>query len=274
MNNMRQIYSGMAAYLQDNNNRMMQRFYPSQGVGYHEVLLPYVGNEPKVFVCRARNSSLSLAARLRHELVLRQPVALLRRSAQQDDPAGRVLRRKWRRIDPRRSWMAFRPAASTTSATGLSNYLFFDGHVQSLKLADTKKPLYKSQMLPGMRSRSICGASTMTTTIAPLRKIRRFPSRRLFHGGRTARQRAVNRAIYPAASIRSPRAHGRHRACAGHVRRTHRRGSRRTPRRARSSPRRSARNSSARRCRRIAACAWRRSKGCSSNSRAGMRLSW
>jgi prepilin-type N-terminal cleavage/methylation domain-containing protein/prepilin-type processing-associated H-X9-DG protein len=150
MNNMRQIYSGMAAYLQDNNNRMMQRFYRSLGVGYHEVLLPYVGNEPKVFVCPSQkfnvypaqpgyglnwyydNQSLFAVDQPSKTILLAESYGENGEGSNRADrdgiPPGRIDDKRHR---------------------GMSNYLFFDGHVQTLKLADTKKPLYKTQDAAG-----------------------------------------------------------------------------------------------------------------------------
>jgi prepilin-type N-terminal cleavage/methylation domain-containing protein/prepilin-type processing-associated H-X9-DG protein len=150
MSNMRQIYAGMTAYLQDNNNRMMQRYYPSAGVGYHEVLLPYVNNETKIFTCPSQrrnayptqpgygmnwyydNQSLFAVDQPSRTILLAESYGDNGEGSNRADrdgiPPGRIDAKRHR---------------------GLSNYLFFDGHVQALLLADTKKPLYKTQDASG-----------------------------------------------------------------------------------------------------------------------------
>jgi prepilin-type processing-associated H-X9-DG protein/prepilin-type N-terminal cleavage/methylation domain-containing protein len=140
--NLRAIGIAFQTYLTDNNNVLPQRYYAGQEVGYSGILLPYVGNNPQVFICPSLatpgwpdepsygmnwyyDNANIMTVQNQVETILatdtKGPYGTGSNRADQDsgDPGE---------LDP-------------TRHNGEANYLFFDGHVERLTYAATEAPI-------------------------------------------------------------------------------------------------------------------------------------
>jgi prepilin-type processing-associated H-X9-DG protein/prepilin-type N-terminal cleavage/methylation domain-containing protein len=146
MNNMRQIYAGLQTYLSDNDNRLMQRYYKSDNKGYDEVLAPYVKDTKALFTCPSQqrvrypaqpgygfnwyydNQSILSIEQLSKTIALAETIGggekVGSHRADRDSKAPGQLDKERHR--------------------GRANYLFFDGHVETLKYEDTRRVIGKA----------------------------------------------------------------------------------------------------------------------------------
>jgi prepilin-type processing-associated H-X9-DG protein/prepilin-type N-terminal cleavage/methylation domain-containing protein len=144
MSNMRQIFAGIQGYIQENNNRLMQRYYPQGGGGYDELLASYLpGGKKNLFTCpgqlRVKYPSqpgygLNWYYDNQSIFAVGQPgrAILLAETIGGGEQVG--------------SHRADRDSKAPGQLDKLrhgkrANYLFFDGHVESLKYDDTRKPV-------------------------------------------------------------------------------------------------------------------------------------
>ncbi|MGH8046650.1 MAG: prepilin-type N-terminal cleavage/methylation domain-containing protein [Chthoniobacterales bacterium] len=144
VSNMRQIFAGIQGYIQENNNHLMQRYYPKGGGGYDELLASYLpGGKKEVFTCPGQkrrkypsqpgyglnwyydNQSIFTVGQQSKTILLAETLG-------GGEQVG--------------SHRADRDSKAPGQLDKLrhgkhANYLFFDGHVESLKYDDTRKPI-------------------------------------------------------------------------------------------------------------------------------------
>ncbi|NJK90530.1 MAG: hypothetical protein HC904_01085 [Blastochloris sp.] len=142
--NLRQIGIAFQLYLQNNDNTMPQRFYPSASprTGYDELLLPYTNGDTQIFQCPAHKQrdypyEPSYGMNWYYDncnvlLVTENSKTILATgtlggagigSHRADRDSG----------DP--------GVLDTRRHQGKANYLFFDGHVELLKFEQTLSPV-------------------------------------------------------------------------------------------------------------------------------------
>jgi prepilin-type processing-associated H-X9-DG protein/prepilin-type N-terminal cleavage/methylation domain-containing protein len=149
-NNMRQISHAFQLYLQDHNNRMMQRYYDA-GYGYDELLLPYLDPgatvetsslAKKIFTCPSQsvndypnqpgygmnwyydNTMVTLVDRPAETVMVAETLGGGDGSHRAD---GRNMEGDIGQLDDKRH-------------DGRANYLFFDGHVSFMLYSETLEP--------------------------------------------------------------------------------------------------------------------------------------
>jgi len=149
--NMRQISHAFQFYLQDHNNRLMQRYYYGTGYGYDELLIPYLDAgttvntstiAKKIFTCPAQKE-VDYPAQPGYGMNWyydNQMVTLL------DRPAETVLLAETlgggvgsHRADPLNGEGSI-GQLDDTRHDGRANYLFFDGHISFMMYQDTLTP--------------------------------------------------------------------------------------------------------------------------------------
>lgn len=147
ISNLRQIGLAFHLYLQDNDQRLPQRFYPGSNpsIGYDERLLPYLNDNYQVFICPiAKNGRKPLRAgnptygmNWYYDNVSVFSVEVPARTLLLAEVAGGSGR------GSHRADRDSRPPGqiSTSRHNGKSNYLFFDGRVQALDYAHTLQPV-------------------------------------------------------------------------------------------------------------------------------------
>jgi prepilin-type processing-associated H-X9-DG protein/prepilin-type N-terminal cleavage/methylation domain-containing protein len=141
--NMRQIGMAFQLYLQNNDNVLPQRFYPSASprAGYDELLLPYTGGDTHIFQCSSHQKpdypyepsygmnwyydncsamlvTINTKTILAAETLGSGVIGSHRADRDSKDP-GMIDKMRHR---------------------GKANYLFFDGHVELLKYEQTLSP--------------------------------------------------------------------------------------------------------------------------------------
>jgi len=144
--NLRQVGTAFQLYLQDNQYRMPQRVYPipygdGGKYGYDEMLLPYVNNTTGIFQCPSQ-SSKNYPAEPSYGMNWyydNQIVIGLER------PARVILATDTRGNFGTGSHRADRDSESpgqlaSDRHSGKANFLFFDGHVETLTHAETLAP--------------------------------------------------------------------------------------------------------------------------------------
>jgi prepilin-type processing-associated H-X9-DG protein/prepilin-type N-terminal cleavage/methylation domain-containing protein len=149
-NNLRQIGLGFQFWLQSNDNVLPQRLYnvtvqTDQGstlLGYDELLLPYLGNETKIFRCPSHRrvnypTQPSYGMNWYYDnanltVVQLKSQTILATDTYGDGGTG----------SHRADRDSGRPGQlDKTRHQGKANYLFFDGHVERLKWEDTVAPV-------------------------------------------------------------------------------------------------------------------------------------
>lgn len=147
VSNLRQIGLAFQTFLQDNDQKLPQRFYPgtNPSTGYDELLLPYLDNNDRVFVCpaaemtskkRRRSGNPTYGMNWFYDNASVQSVEAPSRTILLAESAGRGGRGSHRVDRDNRS-----PGqVASTRHNGRSNYLFFDGHVEALDHARTLQP--------------------------------------------------------------------------------------------------------------------------------------
>jgi general secretion pathway protein G len=149
--NIRQISHAFQFYLQDHNNRLMQRYYYGTGYGYDQLLIPYLDAgttvetssiAKKIFTCPSQKE-VDYPAQPGYGMNWyydNQMVTLV------DRPANTVLLAETlgggvgsHRADPTNTEGSI-GQLDDTRHDGRANYLFFDGHISFMLYQDTLTP--------------------------------------------------------------------------------------------------------------------------------------
>lgn len=141
MSNLRQIGIAFQVYLGENNNRLPQRVYGEE-FGYDDLILPDAGARKKIFVCPAHRTpgypyepsyGMNWYYDNSNSLIVRKPsttVLVAETLGDSDQGSHRADRDS---VSPGQ--------LDTERHAGKSHYLFFDGHMESLRFEETITPV-------------------------------------------------------------------------------------------------------------------------------------
>jgi prepilin-type N-terminal cleavage/methylation domain-containing protein/prepilin-type processing-associated H-X9-DG protein len=137
--NLRNIGAALIQYATDNNNCLPQRYYAAQDSGYAAIILPYVGNNPAVFICPSladpdwpEQPAYGMNWYYDNANILTvQNMSQTILATDTSGPEGRGSNRADQNSgDP--------GELASTRHRGEANYLFFDGHVERLPFSATQ----------------------------------------------------------------------------------------------------------------------------------------
>lgn len=144
MGNMRGIFAGIQAYAQDNNNRLMQRYYGDTRTGYDELLAPYLPGAGKALFTCPSQKKIQYPEQPGYGMNWfydNQPLTAI------DKPSQTILLAEavgdGRQVGSHRADRDSRSPGQLdkTRHRRHANYLFFDGHVAPMRYEETRETI-------------------------------------------------------------------------------------------------------------------------------------